>query len=73
MKRNYIKHYILAKKTVNIGRKVALLKTEQRREGFAITDTHMHPLFYTTHTHPFYLNTYHVEMCYMYAMTIHNS
>ena len=31
--RNYIKHYILAKKTVNFGRKVALLKTEQRRES----------------------------------------
>ena len=50
---NYTKHYILAKKTVNIGRKVASLQREQTREAFAITDTHMHPLFYSacTHTH----------------------
>ena len=38
---NYTKHYILAKKTVNIGRKVASLQREQTREAFAITDTHM--------------------------------
>ena len=52
MRHNYIIHYILAKKTVIIGRKVVSLKREQTREAFVITDTHMHPVFYMhTHTH----------------------
>ena len=33
---NYTKHYILAKKAVNIGRKVASLQREQTREAFAL-------------------------------------
>ena len=64
MTSNYTKPYILAKKTVNIG-KVASLQREKTREVFPITDTHMHPLFYSacarahTHTHiPFYLYSY---------------
>ena len=50
---NYTKHHILAKKTVNIGRKVASLKREQTREAFAITDscTHASSILQHTHTH----------------------
>ena len=40
MTSNYTKSYILAKKTVNIG-KVASLQREQTREASPITDTHM--------------------------------
>lgn len=70
MTSNYTKPYILAKKTVNIG-KMASLQRERTREAFPITDTHMHTLIYSAYTHTYhftYIATYHVEMCYMYII-----
>ena len=65
---NYTKHYILAKKTMNIGRKVASLQREQTREAFAITDIHMHPLFYSTHTHTYHFTYIHIMLHVIYGM-----